>query len=255
MSSVGELAARLDRRESDLNRVSCWDSDAEGAAPFSSTDDSSDNATNSSRAAPDSMLSKSRAPASNLEMIPLNQASIQSGTSSSTITSSAPLPPSQPARFLRNPAADNGSLTDSSMLNAASSDSVLSGLNSTNPHQPSGLAQMTSDGLPDVVEPNTVDPPIESQVRDRAPIPVKTLFARDAAPLYLPELDELLETLPRFEFTYAGHTKTGPPQPFPPFNLLHGQRLKDLIHNAQPTPLWRDWNSIGSTVGAYFLSS
>jgi hypothetical protein len=106
-----------------------------------------------------------------------------------------------------------------------------------------------------LLDPTTVDPECppnsteKNDLKDHETIPITDLFSREALPLYLPELDGWLGSLPPFHFTYPKVIDIGAaPKPFPPLDLLKGEKLKDLVQNSPPTPLWRDWNSIGSTV-------
>ncbi|KAH7318861.1 hypothetical protein B0J17DRAFT_773208 [Rhizoctonia solani] len=167
-----------------------------------------------------------------------------------------PLPPSQPARFLRH--MENESLTAKS----TTLDSSQSGGDSTQFDAPSKADNISRAKAGQPLNPGIGKPGRSSEnlAHDRSPndhetIPIAKLFARNAAPLHLPELDDWLGKLPRFEFTYpkATHADSAP-KPFPPLDLLKGERLKDLIHNSPPTPLWRDWNSVGSTLVNLALS-
>jgi hypothetical protein len=165
-----------------------------------------------------------------------------------------PLPPSQPARFLNRlgTRVDEHPLTDLSTPSAISvSDSPALAQEFSRPEI---LTQTTTDLLSDsaTLKPGSAgnDPPVQSShshPKGYRPMSATELFARNAAPLYLPELDEWLEKLPRFKFTHP--KPESPPRPFPPLDLLNGERLKDLVYNSRPKPVWRDWNSIGSTVG------
>ena len=110
------------------------------------------------------------------------------------------------------------------------------------------------------------------------PVPARTLFSRKAQPLSLPELDRLLEKIPepRFSITTEGpHTaedgngveesafeedllgtklkkRRGPQNSnipiFPPMELLSSTSIMDLKHNSSEPPIWRDRNSIFSSV-------
>ncbi|KAG8679292.1 hypothetical protein FRC08_017070, partial [Ceratobasidium sp. 394] len=279
MSSVGELKARFEQKPG-LNSASSHDKTRppRGTTPcipaiYDSLDDTAYttqttpiHAPNNSLVAPSKPPLQPRVSAqAHLEMQPLAQtpkskvvipSSSESLSSSYTVES---LPPSQPARFLRNARPDAASLSDSSTLATdkfSTSDSGLPTMASTLVSNSGGLPKSSSDEFT-VAEPNTTDGKLADEpphVSDHTPLPVTKLFARDAAPLYLPELDDLLEKLPRFEFTHLKRTKTGAPEPLPPMNLLQGRRLKDLVYNAEPTPVWRDWNTLGSTLVNWALS-
>ncbi|KAG8682932.1 hypothetical protein FRC09_016427, partial [Ceratobasidium sp. 395] len=287
MASVKKLAARFEARESDLNQTPqrCDDThQSRGTTPFAlAVDDASDNTiyttqdsprniyNNSSAmldASPSGLVRQPRVLArTNLETQPLAQSftdsdfKLMSCSSPDSIPAGSEirsLPPSQPARFLRNTKLDERSLSDSSTLAADrfSTESDPLTLNSTLVSRSEELPQSSSDGLPNV-KPNTSSgslADIPPHVSDHTPLPVTKLFARNAAPLYLPALDDVLGKLPRAKFTYPKPTKTGFPEPFPPLNLLRGRRLKDLVHNAEPMPVWRDWNSVGSTLVNWALS-
>jgi hypothetical protein len=79
------------------------------------------------------------------------------------------------------------------------------------------------------------------------PIPLTTIFARDAAPLYLPKLDDVISLLPKRSFTLP-HRKVSSKynQIFPPMDLLaaSGQSLEDLENNSKIAPGWRNRTSI-----------
>ncbi|KAG8691132.1 hypothetical protein FRC11_006552 [Ceratobasidium sp. 423] len=161
-----------------------------------------------------------------------------------------PLPPSQPARFLRR-REDEGVPAKSTALDSAQpgeESTSLGGLSQSDHLSRAGTGQPFNPGIG---KPNHSPETPKAHVasNDHKTIPITKLFARDAAPLHLPELDEWLGKLPRFQFTYPKANHLDPaPKPFPPLDLLKGERLKDLVHNSPPTPLWRDWNSIGSTI-------
>ncbi|CAE6405463.1 unnamed protein product [Rhizoctonia solani] len=200
-------------------------------------------------------------PHDDVEMRPLTWAShsltgnIQESHNKSILSGASepdPLPTSQPARFL--PHTKNESLAarstaldysqpreDSTQFDIPSQSDCISRAKAGQPLNP-GIGKPGHSS--------------ENPAReDHETMPIAKLFARDAAPLHLPELDDWLGKLPRFEFTYpkATHPDSAP-KPFPPLDLLKGEKLKDLIHNSRPTPLWRDWNSIGSTLVNLALS-
>lgn len=91
------------------------------------------------------------------------------------------------------------------------------------------------------------------------PVPAKTLFARNAAPLYLPKLDNYLSSLPAPIFppdqlvfppsSGKGKEKAGTARDpkerimFPPMDRLNGRRIEDLEHNKKALN-WTDRKSI-----------
>lgn len=91
------------------------------------------------------------------------------------------------------------------------------------------------------------------------PIPATTIFARDAAPLYIPHLDEYISTIPAPSFPslpvvsqYSGSgkgkgkEKTTGSGMFPPMDRLAatGKTLDDLEHNSEVAPGWRNRDTI-----------
>lgn len=87
------------------------------------------------------------------------------------------------------------------------------------------------------------------------PIPATVVFARKAAPLHLPKLDNYLESLPPPLFTTYGAAEKSRPGSgmFPPMDrLAHlGRSIDDLETNASVPPFWRDRSSIfGGLVSA-----
>lgn len=166
----------------------------------------------------------------------------------------SPLPAGQPARFLPK----SGSIVDDHPLSTSrasvpattefTNDSKLSE-SCCSSEKPTELLSDSATLKPDNP---SIDLPSQSphtHPEGYNPVPINDVFSRSAAPLFLPELDEWLEKLPRRRFTH--HTPTKPeslPRPFPPLDLLNGENLKDLINNCQAMPIWRDWNLIRSTV-------
>ncbi|ELU39241.1 hypothetical protein AG1IA_06731 [Rhizoctonia solani AG-1 IA] len=158
-----------------------------------------------------------------------------------------PLPPSQPARFLPHMA--SGDSTQLATLESIQSceETALRDKHS----RPSVVSRPVTDKLLDsVVEvpDSLVGNEDETQTKNHKTIPISKLFGRDATPLHLPELDAWLSQLPHSQFTYpkAAHSNSAP-KAFPPMDLLKEKKLEDLVHNSPPPPIWRDWNSIGST--------
>ncbi|QRW03458.1 hypothetical protein RhiLY_02457 [Ceratobasidium sp. AG-Ba] len=273
MAPVRELAARFGEQRPSTTAL-CSNDDSEQAKSMTPSalpakDSSDDNTTivhNKPHASAQSRLSRQpRVSArANLELQPLTQSCPDPDATSSLDSDAAGslpelVPPSRPARFLPNPRPHETSLSDSSTPAAGGISTPGSGLpaSSTLGSTSTVLSPSRSDGLPAVNSDGITGPtaPGPSQVPDHTPLPVTKLFARNAAPLYLPELDELLEKRPRAEFTYPRRSKPGDPELFPPMNLLGGRRLKDLVYNAEPTPVWRDWNAIGSTLVNWALSA
>lgn len=79
------------------------------------------------------------------------------------------------------------------------------------------------------------------------PVPAVVLFARDAAPLYLPKLDKYLSSIPSPRFSQDVDQSV----PFPPMGNLAklGMSLEDLETNRKQIPVWRNRNDIlGSAV-------
>jgi hypothetical protein len=76
-------------------------------------------------------------------------------------------------------------------------------------------------------------------------VPATAVFARNAAPLYLPKLDSYLSSLPppAFSVLKGGGTE---PAMFPPMDQLakSGTTIEDLEANAKRPPAWRDRNTI-----------
>lgn len=80
-----------------------------------------------------------------------------------------------------------------------------------------------------------------------SPVAAPVVFARDAAPLYLPRLDEHLGTLPKSHLhDLDGREVSGM---FPPMDKLatSGLTLDDLEANCTPAPAWRNRKIILST--------
>lgn len=86
------------------------------------------------------------------------------------------------------------------------------------------------------------------------PIPAATVFARGAAPLSLPDLDNYLSKLPSPSFSsFTNREKERQPGfgMFPPMDRLYASKrsLQDLETNTVVAPPWRNKNSIfGSLV-------
>ncbi|KAF5374814.1 hypothetical protein D9758_000330 [Tetrapyrgos nigripes] len=83
------------------------------------------------------------------------------------------------------------------------------------------------------------------------PVPATVLFARNAHPLHLPNLDSYLSTIPNPKFrSYRCLGKE--PRMFPPMDRLAalGRSLEDLETNSKVPPFWRSRKTLlGSAVG------
>jgi hypothetical protein len=98
--------------------------------------------------------------------------------------------------------------------------------------------------------------------RDHAPISAPTLFSRHAAPIYLPQLDKYISSLPLPAFSSLSRTKADTKsEKFVPLDRLAstGRSIQSLKTNYKGKPPWRNCNSIlgglvstilGVTVGA-----
>lgn len=271
MTSVKDPAALLDRPRQELDTTHYGDVSTKSPVATSPTFGSgvlkADNLSTSqstSGVVNDKPLTQARpsptftdGTCSVLEVVPLNPSRPpeSSSTNSLSVTGSAldgyaldPIPPSQPARFLENHGYHHLTLSSSSILDNTESLVKNSDLSTTSPFM-SSKPNISFDT--NLASPSPKLNNLDSNDLHHKPLPITRLFARSAAPLHLPELDEKLERLPRFKFTHSGNDKLGAPRPFPPLNLLRGERLRDLVQNARPTPLWHDWSSIGSTVSLY----
>lgn len=96
-----------------------------------------------------------------------------------------------------------------------------------------------------------------SSTRSHIPIPATTIFARGAAPLHLPKLDNYIASLPKPEFLENDRGKgkdkdeskketSGGPAMFPPMERLakSGLSLDDLEANNVKLPFWKNRKSI-----------
>lgn len=86
-----------------------------------------------------------------------------------------------------------------------------------------------------------------------APVPATTLFARKAAPLYLPHLDDHLSRLPRPHFVQTHPQGQSKVSMFRPMEQLEkfGKSLDDLEVNSTAAPFWRNRKTIlGSAINA-----
>jgi hypothetical protein len=79
-----------------------------------------------------------------------------------------------------------------------------------------------------------------------SPVPATTLFARKAAPLYFPHLDDYLSKLPRPPFAQTQTIENKKATMFRPMEKLEklGETLDDLEVNSTPPPFWRNRKSI-----------
>lgn len=271
MPSVKEIAARFDKRnDSNQHLVQSKSNRLEAMEPSGSTFRTLSDNLNSSGESPTALYPNPlgsvsgsaglpfHATGTNLEMTPLSQSSqILSGRTKqkpgdvfpayNDASMTGPVPPCQPARFLHNPKHSLSSLSGPSWPNAPNlAEGHCSASDSSKARTADRPAPANSLANSPATDSGRQEP-------RHTPLPVTQLFSRSAAPLYLPELDDTLEKLPQFEFT-CPKDSDGRPRSFPPMNLLRGRSLKDLIRNDQPTPMWRDWNTIGSTVGVASLN-
>ncbi|KZT02648.1 uncharacterized protein LAESUDRAFT_729889 [Laetiporus sulphureus 93-53] len=81
------------------------------------------------------------------------------------------------------------------------------------------------------------------------PVPVSTIFARKAAPLYLPKVDDYISSIPAAAFPLIQKeedAKGTSASMFPPMDRLAatGKTLADLEHNSVIAPGWRNCSSI-----------
>lgn len=86
-----------------------------------------------------------------------------------------------------------------------------------------------------------------------SPVAVTTLFARRAAPLHLPYLDDYLARIPRSPLARRGHQGPTGVTMFRPMERLEilGKSLDDLEVNSVVVPFWRDRKTIlGSGLNA-----
>lgn len=91
------------------------------------------------------------------------------------------------------------------------------------------------------------------RVGPHSSVAAPVVFARDAASLYLPRLDETLATLPRSQLCeLVSQDSAGM---FPPMNKLanSGLTLDDLEANSTPAPAWRNRKTILSAVMNFLL--
>jgi hypothetical protein len=90
--------------------------------------------------------------------------------------------------------------------------------------------------------------------RDYAPISAPTLFSRHAAPLYLPQLDKYISSLPLPAFSSHSRTKADTKrEKFVPLDRLAstGKSIESLETNYKAKPAWRNCNLIlGGLVNA-----
>lgn len=87
---------------------------------------------------------------------------------------------------------------------------------------------------------STLVNPSPARRRLHKPVPATTIFARNAAPLLLPKLDEYLTSLPAPPFAQKGSKKE--PIMFPPMHHLAGlqKSIDDLEANMVKPPFWKD---------------
>jgi len=87
------------------------------------------------------------------------------------------------------------------------------------------------------------------------PVPVTTIFARNSAPLYLPNLDDYLAHLDRPHFTIPqSKGKNGVTPMFPPVDHLFasGKTIEELEANSL-SPSWKNRGSILGSLTSVFI--
>ncbi|KAH8100667.1 hypothetical protein BXZ70DRAFT_1008156 [Cristinia sonorae] len=97
---------------------------------------------------------------------------------------------------------------------------------------------------------------IQPPLGPHKPIPASDIFKRNAAPLYLPQLDDYLATLPAPSFPDFPHKGKGKEVPmFPPMDQLaaSGRTIEDLESNSEIPPWWRNRDSIFGTLKGWAL--
>ncbi|KAF9535429.1 hypothetical protein CPB83DRAFT_841727 [Crepidotus variabilis] len=110
---------------------------------------------------------------------------------------------------------------------------------------------LSDNGIP-LKSPATYGPFPRHDLNHR-PIPATVIFARNAAPLSLPKLDEHLSCL---EASYSTKDSTGSAGAmFPPMDQLakSGMSLDDLEYNSRAAPFWRNRSSILSTLSSVLI--
>lgn len=93
---------------------------------------------------------------------------------------------------------------------------------------------------------------------DHTPIPAKDVFARNAWPLYLPDLDKYISGIPAPSFsvyqrhpppvTKKGKEKAIPATLFPPFEMLGRKSIDELSHNSPLPQFYNDKNNILNSI-------
>ncbi|KAF8898790.1 hypothetical protein BD779DRAFT_1430682 [Infundibulicybe gibba] len=167
-------------------------------------------------------------------------------------------PPPRPARFIRRPSSSHKQRTESITLSSFSSPydhnestiditeaSVLISRpsHSTANRPTSANDQTTYDELP-----HTNPGHLHSLNLTHQPVAATLIFARNAAPLYLPQLDKHLESIPPPPWLSGDFSGRGV---FPPMDKLLklGLSLDDLEANSAVAPAWRNRKGIlGSAV-------
>lgn len=93
------------------------------------------------------------------------------------------------------------------------------------------------------------------ELSSHTPIPATTIFARNAAPLSLPELDDYISTITPPPF-HAQTADKGKISMFPPLQRLaaSGKTLEDLEKNAQIPSWYQNRNKIVGVVASLALS-
>jgi len=143
------------------------------------------------------------------------------------------------------------------------------------PSVSSTLAQSTSEDYIPLRKLQPTPPPNEAKsITSRSPhightpVPAKDVFARNAWPLYLPALDKYISkiTPPSFSAyqrhpppaTKKGKEKVVPATLFPPFEMLGGKSIDELLHNSPLPRFYSDksyiFNSIMNGVLGFAVS-
>ncbi|KIK70943.1 hypothetical protein GYMLUDRAFT_66152 [Collybiopsis luxurians FD-317 M1] len=201
---------------------------------------------------------------------------------------SPPIPPSSPARFIRHPPRNSSNnpisipassyiatsfttltsnndvptadITDSIFTVSTLSPKVPESVDDENDSESEHLLPVKGEQYHESSSSHSpsVKPSISSTstlVNDHfvqsshKPVPATQVFARNAAPLYLPQLDAYLSSIPMPPF--AAGKKSSKPRMFTPMDRLakSNQSLEDMEMNSQIPPFWRNRKTIlGSAV-------
>ena len=172
------------------------------------------------------------------------------------------IPTYRPAEIVRTPTqSDWSEPLDSNSSDASTIRADVRGPNSVKQPVESLTASVTA--VSTVVDDSTtlagsysahlLSTPKDPSATVHRPVAAPTLFGRYTAPLYLPNLDKYLSSLPSPEFTkWKGKGREKDVPMFPPMERLAASKLSidDLEHNSTVTPTWRDrnfWFSLASS--------